>query len=128
MFSALVMTLGGGCAASHTEPPILVDCAPRTSPVYLFHTDEPWPRGRLHACETCVRIEDALLAREHELGCPLEGPADVCTLDGACDYAAVVEHEARVRAATRCDELAGLATEDPCRRPDSDPYWRDRRD
>ncbi len=116
------------CAASHDDAPSLVDCSPRVSPEYLWHDDQPWPRGRLHACETCVRAEDVLLERQVALGCPLLGPAEVCTVGGACDYAASVEHERRARLASSCDELRALARQDPCRRPDGDSYWRENRD
>lgn len=116
------------CASSHGAPPRLVECEPRVSPEYLWHTDLPWPRGRMHACEACVRTEDEVLARQRELGCELRGLGDVCTLEGACEYEALALHWEELRASTSCASLEAWRWQDPCRRPDAEPYWREQRD
>lgn len=94
----LVILLATGCYASHPEPPR--EC-PNDLP-YLFRADDPFPRGRMHACEACALTEEI---------CGRRLP---CTLTGACDYAELVERWERLD----CD------LEDPCVRPDPDLYWR----
>lgn len=110
-----------GCYASHDSEPEVVVCEPQACTVW--RSDVPFPRGRMNACETCGATEGEIQARQAELGCRLTSAHNGCTLTGACDYAKAVDHWTRIREATTCGELAELAAEDPCTRPDPRLYW-----
>jgi hypothetical protein len=117
--------LGPGCAGSHGAAPELLECpaSPYDGDRALWRYESP-ARGRIWACEACARSEEEILARAVELRCRLEAAHEACTLTGACDYAAQVAWEEGVRTADGCDELAALASADPCLRPDPRVYWR----
>lgn len=121
---ALAIVTVTACHASHEEGWDLIECEPRSSPPHLFHADEPYPRGRIHACESALRADEEVVVRAVELGCRMPS-RDGWAVDGACDYALALRAWSSLREAASCDELAELAASDPCTRPDADRYWRE---
>lgn len=115
------------CYGSHEQEWEMLECEPRVSPPHFFRSDEPRPRGRIHACESALRADEELVARAMELGCT-ELSREGWTLEGACDYALAARAWSSLREASSCDELALRAAVDPCARPDPDRYWRGLRD
>jgi len=110
-----------GCVTSTSLDPDVLEC--EEAPTYLWHSDTPWPRGRIHACQTCAGAAAHFIDRAAELGCEGFFPYEVCTPSGACDYEDFVNHTTQMELAQDCEELDGMLF-DPCVRPNPDRYWR----